>query len=302
MRATATPRPASRNRARVAIQPARAIRQHSPPPPPRHRHHPTRNVAGMARSYIKGTHPPVGARHARDRDTGPGASGPARRPPHRARYAAAMNTPIVPERPPTIAGLYVLADTALLGARLESAVAAALRGGARVVQYRDKSADAARRVREAGALRALCRATGALLIVNDDPALAAAVGADGVHLGRDDPDPAGARARLGPAACIGVSCYGEIARAHAALAGGADHVAFGRFFPSQTKPGGPLLDEAFLRRAVAAVPAPVVAIGGISPDNAAPLVHAGAAALAVTAGVMAAPDIEAAARAIARLF
>lgn len=213
-----------------------------------------------------------------------------------------MNPSVARERAPAIAGLYVLADTALLGAKLETAVVAALRGGARAVQYRDKSADAARRLREATALRALCAAAGAVLIVNDDPALAAAAGAHGVHLGRDDPDPAGARALLGTAAYIGVSCYGEIERAHAALAAGADHVAFGRFHPSQTKPGGPLLTLDFLRRATAVLPAPVVAIGGITPDNAAPLVRAGAAALAVTAGVMAAPDIEAAARAIARLF
>lgn len=203
---------------------------------------------------------------------------------------------------PAMAGLYVLADTALLGARLEAGVAAALRGGARVVQYRDKSADAPRRAREAAALRALCAAAGALFIVNDDPALAAAVGADGVHLGRDDPDLAGARAALGPAARIGASAYGDLERARAALAAGADHVAFGRFFVSTTKPGGPYLDVDFLRRARVALACPIVAIGGITADNGGPLVAAGADALAVTAGVFAAADIEAAARRLAELF
>jgi thiamine-phosphate pyrophosphorylase len=200
-----------------------------------------------------------------------------------------------------VRGLYVLADTALLGARLEAAVAAALRGGARLVQYRDKSTDTTRRAREAAALCALCAKARAIFIVNDDPALAAAVDAHGVHLGRDDPDIAAARARLGPRAYIGATAYDDIERGQAALAAGADHVAFGRFFPSPTKPGGPLLDVDFLRRARAALDAPIVAIGGIRAENAAPLVRAGADALAVTSGVFAAADIEAAARALARL-
>lgn len=203
---------------------------------------------------------------------------------------------------PRIAGLYVLADTALLGARVEAATQAALRGGARVVQYRDKTTDAARRHAQALALKALCERHGARFIVNDDPALAAAVGAHGVHLGRDDPDPAGARKWLGPGAAIGVSCYADLARAHAALAAGADHVAFGRFYASTTKPGGPYVTLEFLARARAELACPIVAIGGIEPHNAAPLLRAGADALAVTAAVFGAPDVQAAARALSRLF
>lgn len=203
---------------------------------------------------------------------------------------------------PRVTGLYVLADTALLGVRLEAATQDALRGGARVVQYRDKSADADHRLAQARALNALCAQHGALFIVNDDPALAAAVGAHGVHLGRDDPDPAGARALLGPHAAIGVSCYADLARAHAALAGGADHVAFGRFYPSATKPGGPYVTLEFLARARGELACPIVAIGGIEARNAAPLLRAGADGLAVTAAVFGAPDVQAAARALSDLF
>lgn len=210
----------------------------------------------------------------------------------------------IPERPLPIRGVYALADTSLLNDdELLARVAAALRGGAAVVQYRDKSLHAARRLDAARALRALCREHGAAFIVNDDIELAQRVQADGVHLGRDDGSPALARARLGPHALIGATCYDRLELAAPALAAGANHVAFGRFFPSHTKPGEIYASLDLLRAARAGLSCPIVCIGGISADNAAPLVAAGADALAV-GGALFGPgvDSEAAARALAALW
>ncbi|GAB4292156.1 MAG: thiamine phosphate synthase [Thiohalomonadaceae bacterium] len=200
-------------------------------------------------------------------------------------------------------GLYVLTDSGLIPEeRLVPAVAAAIAGGAVMVQYRDKGSDADKRRWEAQDLVNLCRPLGVPLIINDDVALAAAVGADGVHLGRDDGDIAAARAVLGPDAIIGVSCYDELERAVAAEAAGADYVAFGSFFPSTVKPGAVRAECGLLRQAKGRLRVPVVAIGGISADNGARLVEAGADLLAVISGVFGRDDIRAAARRIADLF
>ena len=188
------------------------------------------------------------------------------------------------------------------GAALVSMVSEAIDGGARLVQYRDKSRDAARRREEAAGLAALCRLHGVPLIVNDDVELASEVGADGVHLGRDDPAVATARRRLGEAALIGVSCYDRFERAVAAAAAGADYVAFGRFFPSATKPDAVRAETGLLRRARRELGLPVVAIGGITPENGGALIAAGADMLAVVRAVFAAADVRAAAAALARLF
>ncbi len=207
-------------------------------------------------------------------------------------------------RRPAIHGVYALADTSLLaGAELLARVEAALRGGVAVVQYRDKSVDSSRRLAEAQALRALCVRHGAAFIVNDDVDLALAVGADGVHLGRDDASPALARVRLGPNALIGATCYDRLERAPAALTAGADHVAFGRFFPSSTKPGEIYASLDLLRAARASLSCPIVCIGGIRADNAAPLLAAGAHALAVGSALFGpGVDSEAAARALTTLW
>ncbi|HWP94938.1 MAG TPA: thiamine phosphate synthase [Gammaproteobacteria bacterium] len=200
-------------------------------------------------------------------------------------------------------GLYVITDASLTpGPRLATAVAAALRGGARLVQYRDKTADESRRHTEASTLRSLCRAHGVPFIVNDDVELAAAVGADGVHLGRDDASLPAARARLGPDAIIGASCYDSLARALDAEANGADYVAFGSFFPSPTKPHAIPAPLALLGEARRRLHIPICAIGGIRTDNAAVLLTAGADMLAVVSGVFGADDVEAAAREFAHLF
>ena len=185
-------------------------------------------------------------------------------------------------------GLYVITD----GPRpdLIDAVARALAGGARLLQYRDKSADSARRHNEAAALRQLCDTYGVPLIINDDTALAQAVAADGVHLGKDDGDLAAARAVLGAGAIIGVSCYDSLQRATAAASAGASYIAFGAFFPSPTKPLAPRASIELLRQS-AALGVPRVAIGGITPDNAASLIEAGADYLAVISAVFGADDV-----------
>ena len=197
-------------------------------------------------------------------------------------------------------GLYLITPEEDDSARLLARVAAVLPFAA-CLQYRNKTAPAALRAEQARALHALCRECGVPLIVNDDAGLAAQIAADGVHLGEHDGDPAAARARLGDAALIGVSCYDDLELAARAAAAGADYVAFGAFFPSPTKPGARRATPQLLRDA-AALGLPRVAIGGITPDNARPLVAAGADLIAVISGVFDAPDPIAAARACRALF
>jgi len=208
------------------------------------------------------------------------------------------------ERAGRLAGLYAvtpdLADTADLVVRVERA----LDGGACAVQYRNKTADAALRHRQAEALARATAARGALYIVNDDPALCAAVGADGVHLGEDDGSVAAAREIVGPDCIIGVSCYNDLGLAEAAVAAGADYVAFGSFFPSGVKPEARRAAVALLEHA-AVLRVPVVAIGGITAENAGELERAGARAVAVISAVFGAEDPAAvlrAARAIVNAF
>ena len=199
-----------------------------------------------------------------------------------------------------VRGLYVITDGSNTPALLAK-VQAALEGGATMVQYRDKSSDVAKRQEEAHAIVMLCRRHGALSFINDDVTLAAEVDADGVHVGRDDSAIAAARATL-PGKLIGVSCYNQIELALAAQTAGADYVAFGRFFPSNTKPDAVQADVALLGVAKALLDIPVVAIGGITPANGRGLVAAGADALAVIHAVMAHPDVSGAARRFASLF
>ena len=200
-------------------------------------------------------------------------------------------------------GLYALTDNTLIGGdRLIPAVTSAIDGGAVMVQYRDKSGDTARRLGEAQALAELCRRRGTPLIINDDVALAQAAGADGVHLGKHDADIAAARAALGPEAIIGVSCYNELERALAAQAAGADYVAFGSFFSSGIKPDAVRATTQLLVEAKRQLHIPVDALGGITADNGAQLVGAGADLLAVISDVFGQSDIRAAAARIAGLF
>ena len=204
---------------------------------------------------------------------------------------------------PELHGLYVITDAGLIPPeRLEERVAAAIRGGARIVQYRDKTTEHERRLAEAARLQALCARAGAALIINDDVELARETGAAGVHIGEDDAALDEARARLGPQAIIGVSCYDDLARARVAQAAGADYVAFGAFFPSPTKPNARTASLDLLVEAKHALGLPVCAIGGIRAEHAPRLIAAGADMLAVITAVFAARDVEAAAREIARAF
>lgn len=201
-------------------------------------------------------------------------------------------------------GLYAITPTTLClnPTRLLEAVAAALRGGAQVIQYRDKTHDHARRLESARALRALCQRHRAKLIVNDDVELTLAADAHGVHLGLDDMGLAEARARLGPDRLIGITCQDSIARARAASEGGADYLAFGAFFASRTKPDARHATPALLQQARLLTSLPLCAIGGITARNGGALVNDGADLLAAVEGVFGASDIEAAAREYARLF
>lgn len=203
-------------------------------------------------------------------------------------------------------GLYAITDSKLLAdGRLLPYVEAALRGGARLLQYRDKSTDESRRLREAEALRELCERHGATLIINDDAELAARLGVS-VHLGQTDGSLAAARALLGRQAIIGATCHGSLQLADQAVAEGADYVAFGRFFQSLTKPGASEASPELLEQARARFAnVPLVAIGGVSLDNAPELIGRGADLLAVINALFAADtpaEVERRARAFAALF
>lgn len=197
-------------------------------------------------------------------------------------------------------GLYLVTPDEPDGERLLARVAPLLAETA-CLQYRNKDADPDRRLQQARALHALCAENAVPLIINDDIELAATVDADGVHLGEHDADVCEARARLGAAAIIGVSCYDDFARAQAAAAAGADYLAFGAFFASPTKPNARRATPELLRQA-AMLGLPRVAIGGITPENAAVVVAAGADLIAVISGVFDASDPVAAARACRALF
>lgn len=199
-------------------------------------------------------------------------------------------------------GIYALTPEIADTARLLKLVEAALAGGVAAVQYRDKSADVARRHEQASELVALCRRFGVPLIVNDDLRLADLADADGVHLGRDDGSLAEARIILGPKKFVGASCYQSLDLAKAAVDAGADYVAFGSFFPSPTKPDAPRASLDVLRSAREALCVPLVAIGGITTGNATTLLDAGADSLAVLSALFDAPDVRAAAHDLNQLF
>ena len=199
-------------------------------------------------------------------------------------------------------GLYAVTpdepDIGLLTRKVRQALA----GGARVLQYRNKSASAAQRREQGAALLALCREARIPLIINDDLDLVGAIGADGLHLGRDDVPIAVARVRLGKDKLLGVSCYDRFELALAASEAGADYVAFGSAFPSATKPGVTRAPLSLYREARARLDSPIVAIGGITTENAPSVIEAGADAVAVISALFDAPDIETAARDFSRLF
>jgi thiamine-phosphate pyrophosphorylase len=191
------------------------------------------------------------------------------------------------ERPPC--QLYLISPLDV-GGDFPQALAAALEAGpVAAFQFRVKGIDQHGAARLAEPLLAICRARDVAFIVNDDVGLAKRLGADGVHLGQGDGDPRDARAQLGPAAQIGVTCHGSRHLAMEAAEAGADYVAFGAFFPTTTKAVEHHADPALLGWWTTVSEVPCVAIGGITPENCAPLVAAGADFLAVSAGVWAHP-------------
>ena len=198
-------------------------------------------------------------------------------------------------------GLYAITPQTRDSRRLLARAEACLAGGASLLQYRFKDLPAALAREQALALREACRAHGALFIVNDSIALAREVGADGVHLGRDDGDLREAR-RAWPEGIIGVSCYADPALARAAAAAGADYVGIGSVFPSSTKPGAVRAPLGLLRLAREASGLPVAAIGGITLDNARAAIDAGADMVAVISALFDAADVQATARAFTASF
>ncbi len=199
-------------------------------------------------------------------------------------------------------GLYAVTPDEADTARLVAMVARVLEARPALLQYRNKTLDVFARREQAEALLRCCRKAGVAFIVNDDLALALAIGADGAHLGRDDGDIAAARAALGPARILGVSCYDEWARAEAGAKAGADYLAFGALFASPTKPQARRAPFDLLTRARRELGVAVAAIGGITLDNAAQVIDAGADLVAVITDVFSAPDPTARARAYRGLF
>ncbi len=188
-------------------------------------------------------------------------------------------------------GLYAITPCGTMDfAEVLLRTAAILRAGVSALQYRDKSGDLPAKWVRAVALRDLCRSTGTPFLVNDDPALAAEVEADGVHLGMEDPSLEQARQLLRPGAIIGVSCYDDVGRARKLARSGADYVAFGAFFPSGTKSPRAMATLETLQTARKEIHQPIVAIGGITAENSRPLVSAGADMLAVISGLYGAED------------
>jgi len=183
-------------------------------------------------------------------------------------------------------GIYAITDDHLLPPdQLQAAVSAALVAGINMLQYRSKSGSAGERQQVAADLQSLCAAHQVPLIINDDVELCLACGAAGVHLGRQDASLQAARQRLGPDAIIGITCHDSLELALAAQKEGASYVAFGRFFPSLTKPGASAAPLSLLTAARAQLSLPIVAIGGINAENGAAVLEAGADMLAIVHGV-----------------
>lgn len=203
---------------------------------------------------------------------------------------------------PPWCGLYALTPDERDTRRLVDKVSAVIEGRPALLQYRNKLADSALKREQAAALLPLCRVAGVPLIINDDLALALEVGADGVHLGRDDGEAADARRVLGPGRIVGVSCYDEWSRVEAGVAAGVNYVALGAMFASATKPQAVRASFALLERVRREFAVTVVAIGGITLGNVAQVLDAGADLVAVISDVFDADDPGARARAYAELL
>lgn len=199
-------------------------------------------------------------------------------------------------------GLYIVTpdwdDTAKLLAVSEQA----LQGGAALLQYRHKTADAALRQQQAEQLLALCRRYQRPFIINDDVELCLALDADGIHVGGTDASVAEVRAKVGPDKIVGATCYGSMELAHQAYRSGASYIAFGGFYPSRVKKYEVTTQPTIVTTAKVEIPLPNVVIGGMTQQNAVPLVAAGADMVAAISSVYLAQDPVAAARAFVDLF
>mgnify|MGYP001945745943 CR=1 FL=1 len=212
------------------------------------------------------------------------------------------NTPIQMNK--LLSGLYGITDPILMPSleQMLTQVESSLKGGVKIVQYRDKSSDQEKRFLEANALNQLCQKYSTPLLINDDVELALKTGAAGVHLGQSDGSVAEARATLGNQAIIGVTCHDSLKLAIHAEKQGADYLAFGAFFPSQTKPDAKPAPLQLLQEAKQKLSLPIVAIGGISVDNANQIINAGADMIAVIHALYAQNDIKATAQCFHQQF
>lgn len=200
-------------------------------------------------------------------------------------------------------GLYIITDCQNLATdELIKKTESILRSGATMLQYRNKTDKLSTKVVQATKLQQLCRDYSVPFIINDDIRLAQKINADGVHLGQDDKNCAVTRKILGPDYIIGISCYDEIRLALEAETSGANYIAFGAFFPTTSKSATSVATTALLRQAKQQLKLPIVAIGGITPENGKELIHAGADFLAVISGVYEAADPAMATRAYLKLF
>lgn len=190
-------------------------------------------------------------------------------------------------------GLYAITDENLIAdEHFSNAIEAALLGGTRIIQYRDKSGNLQKRLQQASLLRHLCTQHDATCIINDDIGLAKAVNADGVHLGKDDTSLIIARQELGEDAIIGISCYNDIGLAIAAEQNSADYVAFGTMFSSPTKPDAVTAGPDTISQAKQQLNIPVCGIGGITEKNIQQLIQHDADMAAVISSLFAADDIK----------
>lgn len=206
-------------------------------------------------------------------------------------------------RPWPLRGLYIVTPDWDDTEKLVSATTQAIAGGAALVQYRHKTADAALRAEQAGALLQICRRSNTPFIINDDVDLCLALDADGIHVGGADTPVAQARAQVGPDRIVGASCYATLQLARDAHTAGASYVAFGGFYPSRVKQYGFRTTPAIVAESKKDIPLPVVVIGGMTPENCLPLIRQGADMVAAISSIyMTEETAQAAARRFAGLF
>ncbi len=202
-----------------------------------------------------------------------------------------------------IQGLYAITNEQMIAPKkFTSRVRQALEGGAKVIQYRNKSQHHELRLEQAESVVALCAEFGALSIINDDIELCKLTNSDGLHIGSNDDDVVYARSELGPEKIIGVSCYSSVDLANQAIAASADYVAFGSVFASSTKPEAPVANLDVLRKAKKELNVPIVAIGGINLNNVSQVIATGVDSVAIISGVFASDDVNVAAHSFAKSF